>query len=162
MNDTISDSGRDLSRIEAVAQTMSDLIRVMKAHKSAHGSGVPGVDPAAAGLLLAIGDRPIRVSELAHCIATDVSTVSRQVSSLTEAGLAEKVPDPSDRRVAIVELTEPGRRAADDLRAVRLDQFAALFADWSDSEIQEFQGYLRRLVQAVSCELGTRASSLTR
>ena len=162
MNDPISDNGRDLDRIEAVAQAMSDLIRVMKAHKSMHGSGVAGVDLAAAALLFTIGDRQVRVSELAHCMSTDVSTVSRQVSSLTEAGLAEKVPDPSDRRVAIVELTESGRRAADDLRTARLDRFAALFADWSDSDLQQFEQFLRRLVTATSRELGTRASSLTR
>ena len=161
MNDTISDSGRDLSRIEAVAQAMSDLIRVMKAHKSVHGTGVAGVDPAAAGLLLTIGARQVRVSELAQCMVTDVSTVSRQVSNLAEAGLVDKVPDPSDRRVAIVELTDDGRRAAEALRSVRLDWFARLFTDWSDSDIQQLELFLRRLVKSVSCELGSRASSLT-
>ena len=161
MNDPIPENSRDADRIEAVAQAMSDVIRVMKAHKSVHGTGVSGVDPAAAGLLLTIGARQVRVSELAQCMVTDVSTVSRQVSNLAEAGLVDKVPDPSDRRVAIVGLTDDGRRAAEALRSVRLDWFAHLFADWSDADIQQLEVFLRRLVKSVSCELGSRASSLT-
>jgi len=160
MNDSTSGPRHDSDRIEAVAQAMSDVIRVMKAHKSVHGTGVAGVDPAAAGLLLTIGARQVRVSELAHCMVTDVSTVSRQVSNLAEAGLVDKAPDPSDRRVAIVGLTDAGRRAAEALRSFRLDWFANVFAEWSDEEIQQFETFLHRLVTSVSCELGSRASSL--
>lgn len=160
MNDTNPLEGRDTACIEGVAQAMSDVIRVMRAHKAVRGSGVAGLDPAAAALLIAIGDRQIRISDLAHMLATDVSTISRQVSGLAEAGLVDKLPDPSDRRVAIVELTDAGRRTGEDLRRVHLGWFADLFADWSDSDIEQFQSYLRRLVQAVSCELGARASTL--
>ena len=161
MSEPIPSTAGNAERVEAVAQAMSDVIRVMKAHKSLHGTGIPGVDPAAAGLLLTIGGRQVRISELAQCMATDVSTVSRQVSNLAEAGLVDKIPDPSDRRVAIVALTDSGRRAAETLRAFRLEWFAHLFADWSDPDIQQFHAFLRRLVKAVSCELGARASSLT-
>ena len=152
--------GHDTARIEGVAQAMSDVIRVMRAHKALRGSGVAGLDPAGAALLIAIGERQVRISDLAHDVATDVSTISRQVSGLAEAGLVDKLPDPSDRRVAIVELTESGRRTTDELRRVHFGWFADLFSDWSDADLEQFQAFLRRLVRAVSCELGARASSL--
>jgi DNA-binding MarR family transcriptional regulator len=61
-------------------------------------------------LLLAVRDhQPIRIGQLADLLRLASNTVSGLVQALVEADLAERNPDPSDRRVAAVTLTPAGR-----------------------------------------------------
>ena len=60
-------------------------------------------------LLLALHDhQPARVGQLANLLRLAPNTVSGLVQVLVEAGLAARAPDPGDRRVAVVTLTEAG------------------------------------------------------
>ncbi len=60
-------------------------------------------------LLMALQERqPLRVGELANLLRLAPNTVSGLVQALVEAGLVTRVPDPSDRRVAVVGLTPAG------------------------------------------------------
>lgn len=61
-------------------------------------------------LLLALHDhQPIRVRELAILLRLAPNTVSGLVQVLVESGFAARGPDSTDRRVAVVSLTEAGR-----------------------------------------------------
>lgn len=61
-------------------------------------------------LLLALHDhQPARVGQLANLLRLAPNTVSGLVQVLVEAGLGARAPDPGDRRVAMVTLTEAGR-----------------------------------------------------
>ena len=60
-------------------------------------------------LLLALHDhQPARVGQLANLLRLAPNTVSGLVQALVESGLAARAPDPGDRRVAVVTLTEAG------------------------------------------------------
>ena len=62
-------------------------------------------------LLMAVHDRqPVRVGELSEQLRLAQSTVSGLVQQVVEAGFAERTSEPSDRRVAVVSLTEAGER----------------------------------------------------
>lgn len=61
-------------------------------------------------LLLALQEhRAVRVGELASLLRLAPNTVSGLVQVLVETGLVTRAPDASDRRVAVVELTDAGR-----------------------------------------------------
>ena len=65
---------------------------------------------------------PLRVSALAEVVHSDVSTVSRQVSTLVDLGFVIRGPDPDDGRAQALTLTDEGtallHRHPDDARAM--------------------------------------------
>ena len=70
----------------------------------------------------------LRVSELARAATATKGGLTRVATRLTDAGLAERVEDPSDGRAALVRLTEAGRelaRRADQVVAAALGPPAA-------------------------------------
>jgi DNA-binding MarR family transcriptional regulator len=85
-------------------------------------------------LLLALHDhQPARVGQLANLLRLAPNTVSGLVQVLVEAGLATRAPDPTDRRVAVVTLTEAGR---------------AKLADWEQAHQQRIGNALNQLPTA--------------
>ena len=79
----------------------------------------PQVDPMAYPLLFNLKVAPLRVSALAEVLHSDVSTVSRQVSTLVDLGFVERGPDPHDGRAQALSLTAEGSRL---LTAIREDR----------------------------------------
>lgn len=60
-------------------------------------------------ILQRLGDEPgLRISDLAARQRLATNTVSNLVQQLVTAGLVERGPDPADRRVATVSLTDAG------------------------------------------------------
>lgn len=59
------------------------------------------------------GPTPMR--GIAELVGTDPSTVTHTVDRLEQHGLIGRNPDPSDRRVKLVALTEGGRRTVDQV-----------------------------------------------
>jgi DNA-binding MarR family transcriptional regulator len=79
---------------------------------------------------------PLRVSDLAVSEAMTQPGVTLLVNRLAEHGLAERVPDPTDRRAALVRITERGRALLADRHAARArllrERIAALDPDDQD------------------------------
>jgi DNA-binding MarR family transcriptional regulator len=85
-------------------------------------------------LLLAVDEhQAVRVGELASLLRLAPNTVSGLVQALVETGLVTRVPDPSDRRVAVVGLTDAGRTQ---------------LADWEQAHEQRIGDALDRLPPA--------------
>lgn len=75
--------------------------------------------------LTALGpNEALPVSELAARLGTDVAWASRTVEQLHRSGDVQRLADPSDRRVALVQLTPAG-----ELRARELQQALDAHAD---------------------------------
>lgn len=130
----------------------NDLIRVVKLFTSMrhHLPRLhPGAEPAAYPLLFQLSREPRRVSALAECVHSDVSTVSRQVSGLVSHGLAEKVPDEEDRRASVVTLTPEGRELIDRLITGRSEWLARLLEGWECADVEAFDAYLERFAQSL-------------
>ena len=77
---------------------------------------------------------PLRVSELAAREAISQPGVTVLVHRLAEAGYAERVPDPTDRRATLVRITEAGRAVLSERLAVRAKALRARLAELGDED----------------------------
>jgi DNA-binding MarR family transcriptional regulator len=75
-----------------------------------------GLNPAQFHLLMNL-DAPqgSPMSELAEILACDASYITGLVDKLEDRGLVQRLPDPEDRRVKLIALTEAGAAARSDL-----------------------------------------------
>lgn len=131
-----------------LTETIMTTARVLKASKPLHGTTVGSLDVSLVPLLFVLGSGPARVGEVAEQLHGDMSTISRQVSHLVDEGYATKLVHEADRRVVQVSLTDSGRRALDQIRAARMAWISAMVADWTSSDIELFQNFLTRLIDA--------------
>ncbi len=119
-----------------------------------------GVDVTAYPVLFVVaGAGSVRISEVATTLHNDVSTVSRQVSSLVSSGLLEKSADPSDGRAWVVSLTEHGRAALRRIQAGRATWFQGLLSDWAGDDTAQFVDRLRELGDALDANLRARGAA---
>lgn len=127
---------RDLAR--EIATSLVGTFKAMGAHKRRMPRAHPYADQSALPVLHALGERPLRVSALAELVHSDVSTVSRQVSALTDGGLVTKITDPQDRRAQLASLTDDGTALLNELHERRTVWMQTLLAQWSEEEAREF------------------------
>jgi DNA-binding MarR family transcriptional regulator len=110
-------------------------------------SGV-GLERAAYVLLRAVADRgTLRMTELAHDLGLDTSTVSRHVKALEAQGLLTRREDPGDRRAARVALSAAGTRTLERLQATRHRFFAEVLTDWPAQDRDQLAPLLSRLAR---------------
>ena len=83
---------------------------------------------------------------LASAAAMDLGAVSRQIRVLEAAGAVRRSSDPSDGRVALLELTPKGRRMAEGLRAVGVRHLETALDGWSEADGRKLAELLGRLV----------------
>ena len=74
------------------------------------------------------GDGPRRLTELARLEGVSQPAMTQLVSRLERAGLARRASEPVDARVVLVQITDEGRRAMRERRAVRAERLADLMA----------------------------------
>ena len=98
-------------------------------------------------------DGPFRLSALATDVSLDLSTVSRQVAALENAGLVRRLPDPSDKRASLVEVTELGGEVFAENRDRWLAIWEDLLADWTPQERRQFAALFTRLNESLSTTL---------
>jgi DNA-binding MarR family transcriptional regulator len=104
--------------------------------------GVNGRDLAV--LTVLGGAEPLAQQQAATQLGVDRTTMVALVDALTQKGLVERRPDPTDRRRNQVHLTTAGRRVLDEgsrLHAAAERQFLAAL---DDEEIHRLKSLLRR------------------
>lgn len=93
------------------------------------------IPPAQARLLSLIDELgPARIGELANADHCSQPTMTTQVQRLEAAGWASRSTDPSDARVALIQLTDGGRTELEQLRASRAQALAPEVARLTDQE----------------------------
>lgn len=138
---------RDLAR--EIATSLVGTFKSLSAHKRRLPRPHPHADQGALPLLHALGSQPMRVSTLAELVHSDISTISRQVSGLTDGGLVTKIPDPQDRRAQLVSLTDEGSSLLADLHERRATWMRSLLAGWSPEEAREFRRLLVKFTESL-------------
>lgn len=117
---------------EITGRLADQLIRLSRRlHRSQRHLMEPlGITPAQARLLrtLAHCDEPPRMADLAHRLEVVPRAVTTLVDALEALELVRRVPDPHNRRVIRIELTEAGGAALLDLRRARRTAAAELLA----------------------------------
>ncbi|WP_442597122.1 MarR family winged helix-turn-helix transcriptional regulator [Neobacillus sp. D3-1R] len=89
------------------------------------------------------------VKALADEFSLDISTVSRQASSLEHKGYLEKVSDPLDGRAFFYTITDFGIQELVEYKQARIDRFSELLDDWTEEECESFGHLLKKLNKAL-------------
>lgn len=137
--------GVDLSRIVKSLMALRSRSQVPLPHA--------GIDYPQLPILFALSTGPSRVSDLATCIHSDISTVSRQVATLASLGLLHRVADPQDGRAQLISLTPDGARAIEGITTARAAWIRTMLADWSPQETEDLAQNLERLSASLTANL---------
>lgn len=107
--------------------------RIQKRHL--HECGL-GVTPAQSRLLrtLAHYDSPPRMADLAERLEVVPRAVTTLVDGLEVSGKVRRVPDPTNRRVIRIELTDDGRGALRELHGARRSAAEEILAPLTDEQ----------------------------
>jgi DNA-binding MarR family transcriptional regulator len=135
-----------------------DLVRVVKLLHHVRQQAPrqhPQVDPMAYPLLFNLKVAPMRVSALADVLHSDVSTVSRQVSTLVDLGFVVRGPDPDDGRAQALSLADEGSALLTAIRDDRDRWLQGLLADWSDDDVTSFTTHLRHFASDLEASLSS-------
>jgi DNA-binding MarR family transcriptional regulator len=109
------------------------------------GAGLP-LDRAAYPVLRGIAEcGPVRLSDLAIRLGVEISTASRQVKELEQAGLVERTGDPKDGRVTMLALAPAGREALKKLRESWRRTLVEILDAWPEDEREALANLLARL-----------------
>ena len=79
-------------------------------------------------LRLAATSEPLRMSDIAHRLILSRGGTTKVIDRLETMGYVQRLPDPDDRRATVVDITEAGREAMANARAV-IDE--GLKATWA-------------------------------
>jgi len=90
----------------------------------------------------------LSVSGVAAAIGVDQPRASRLVQEGVERGLVRRVPDPSDARRALIQLTASGREQLTDLRSHRRSAVETALAGFTPEEARTFAELFDRFVRA--------------
>ena len=74
------------------------------------------------------------MQQVAESLGTDITTFSRQVQSLIKINLISKTPDPKDRRISILSLTEEGTEVAENINQQMNQYLDDVFSNMSQEE----------------------------
>ena len=95
------------------------------------------------------GEAAISSGEWCRIVGLSPSRGSRVIEALVQKGIVRRLPDPADRRVSLVELTEPGRRVKGRLEACMAECESALIGRLTPGEIQAVERGLAHLLRAM-------------
>jgi DNA-binding MarR family transcriptional regulator len=87
----------------------------------------------------------MRLSELSDHLHIAPRSATEVVDALEARGLAQRRPDPGDRRATLVELTEHGAGVLDAIRAARGSETERAFGRLSQSDRAQLARILRKL-----------------
>ncbi|WP_409184256.1 MarR family winged helix-turn-helix transcriptional regulator [Amycolatopsis sp. VS8301801F10] len=136
--------------LDLADQLGHELVRFMrlitKAKSQVAKHGPDGIERAAYAILFClVHEGPQRTSKLAEFLHSEISTISRQSSSLVQHGLVERQADPEDGRACLLAPTAEGLRVFDENRKHRARWLAEVLGDWSQEERETLKKLLARL-----------------
>ncbi|MCG7207547.1 MULTISPECIES: MarR family winged helix-turn-helix transcriptional regulator [Streptomyces] len=119
--------------------------RIQKRHLQARDLGVT---PAQSRLLrtLAHYDAPPRMADLAERLEVVPRAVTTLVDGLEASGKVRRAPDPTNRRVTRIEITDQGHATLAELHAARRAAAAEILAPLSQEQREALGGLLDTLV----------------
>ncbi len=92
----------------------------------------------------------IPITELAQATMLSKSTLTSMLDRLEEAGHLRREPNPEDRRVALIALTERNRLLRDRYDQVSGEMTELFYEGFSPDEIATFERGLRRILANLS------------
>lgn len=93
---------------------------------------------------------PMRLTDLLATEQIKQPALTSLVAKLTESGLVDRTPDPSDRRASLLSLTAAGERTVQSRHDSRVDKLTSLLDHLSDRDrsiLAQCSGVLARIVE---------------
>jgi DNA-binding MarR family transcriptional regulator len=114
------------------------------------------VDRSGYWALVRLGEAPapVRLSDLAASMELDLSTVSRQVRHLVDAGFVTRQSDPEDGRAALLTLSDRGRCVLEAVRRARREMLRQTLAGWGAGERSDLAASVTRLAADLQRTVG--------
>jgi DNA-binding MarR family transcriptional regulator len=142
--------GKSTAALDLADQLGHQLVRLVRlihrAKSQVTKQGPDGIERAAYTILFClIHEGPQRTSHLAESLHSEISTISRQSSSLVHHGLVERQADPDDGRACLLAPTAEGLRVFEENRKQRNQWLADVLADWTDDDRQTLNTLFGRL-----------------
>jgi DNA-binding MarR family transcriptional regulator len=100
--------------------------------------------------ILADAEGPLPPNKIAEKLIISRATVTGLLDSLEKRGYVRRAPHDSDRRMLLIELTESGRRVAQEFRQVVHLNESAWQTDFTEQEQEQLIGLLHRLQAALA------------
>lgn len=137
----------DLDVADALGSQLVRFYRAMAKTKSyLSKTGPDGIERAAYAILFyLVNNGPQRTSALADALHSDISTVSRQSSTLVQHGLVERTADPEDGRATLLAPTGEGQRVFEENRKLRARWIASMLQEWPRGDRVAVASLLDRL-----------------
>jgi DNA-binding MarR family transcriptional regulator len=92
----------------------------------------------------------VRPSDLAAELKLSLSSVTRQLRTLEDAGFVGLAEDPRDRRSCLVTLTGAGQEEIARLGKLSVDTFAEFLAGWPPEEVHQLGQLLNKLAASIN------------
>jgi DNA-binding MarR family transcriptional regulator len=110
-----------------------------------------GITPAQARLLRTVAyyDRPPRMADLAERLEVVPRAVTSLVDGLEASGWVRRAPDPTNRRVVRIELTDTGQNTLRSLRSARRTAAEDVLAPLTADQRAVLGGLLSTLVDGI-------------
>src|SRR6476661_1276705 len=131
-----------------------ELTRLMRRARSAQQRTAaevhPDLDSAGYAVLVAVRDLAAtgggaRGGEVSEVLGLHKSTTSRNLTTLEDLGLVERIPDPDDARARQVRLTPQGAEALESSVVGRRARLRAQLQEWDGGDIAALARLLRKL-----------------
>lgn len=144
-------SSKDLEVADELSAELVRFARLVNRAKSEFSKRDPdGIERAAYAILAClVHDGPQRTGKLAESLHAEISTISRQSSSLVQHGLIERLVDPEDGRASQLAPTAEGLRVFEENRCLRNRWLAELLGDWPETDSQQLARLLDRFNSAI-------------
>jgi DNA-binding MarR family transcriptional regulator len=99
-------------------------------------------------------------SELLKNVALSSGGMTARLDKLEEAGFIRRKPDPIDRRMLVIELTEQGEQLIDVAAASRFAEARDSLPPFNSFELKSLEDLLRRWLTALEATQGHRVAPL--
>ena len=111
--------------------------------------------------VLQLAGPPYQMSpaELSEIVLRSTGGMTQILDRLEQLGLVQRVPDPSDRRKVLVELTTVGLRTAARVNESYLEARERLLEPLSGVELEQLDGAIHRLLEVLSADEAARAAA---
>jgi DNA-binding MarR family transcriptional regulator len=116
--------------------------RILKQHH------IDQLNPAQGRIMFALWQNDgIPIAELARRTSLGKSTLTSMLDRLEKSDYLRRVPSPADRRETLIKRTDKDRAMQHTYMRVSWEMNKLFYAGFSDTEIDKFESYLKRLLE---------------
>ena len=101
------------------------------------------------GSILSRQPEPIAMGDLSRSMNVPLSTATRIVDWLVSNDYAQRLPDPADRRVVLVTLTDTGSAMYREIDAFFMERIERMMRGFTPEERNTFRGLLQKIINTM-------------